>query len=353
MKFVDNGKAYVRAGDGGKGCVSFRRNPFQPKGGPDGGDGGRGGNVIFVSDAQTKSLLDLSYRPHLVAENGQEGRGNNQSGKNGSDLVVRVPIGTVVIDSRDSNVLQDLDEENKRFVAAKGGRGGRGNARFATPADRAPRRAEKGEKGEDRWLRFELKLVVDVGLIGRPNAGKSTLISKISSAKPRIADYPFTTTSPNLGVVQREDYTSFVVADLPGLIENAHQGCGLGTGFLRHVERTALLVHVLDISRLPDYSPLEDYRIIMRELTAFNPRLGEKPQIITINKVDLLESFRPLEKAEKAFAERGIRTFPISALKGYGLKSLMDEMTHQLEKSKSKNQERERFEKQQPPVQST
>jgi GTP-binding protein len=334
MKFIDKANAYARAGDGGNGCISFRKKRFQPKGGPDGGDGGQGGNVVFVSDPQLSSLTDLSHRPRLIAKNGQQGKANNQSGKSGGDLIVRVPVGTLLIDSKTGEILQDLDVEKKRFVAARGGRGGRGNARFATSTDRAPRRAEKGEQGEDRWLRFELKLVVDVGLIGRPNAGKSTLISKISSANPRIAAYPFTTTSPNLGVVTYDDFRSFTVADIPGLIENAHKGSGLGTKFLKHVERTKLLVHVLDITRFHEQNPVKDYGIIVEELKAFDPLLEKKPHIVAINKVDLLECLSPLNEAERGFAEKGILTFPISALTGQGLTTLINAIGQELEKLK-------------------
>ncbi len=335
MKFVDHVRVYVKGGRGGIGSVSFRKERFHPKGGPDGGDGGRGGDVIFLSDPQTRSLLDLSYHPRLTAENGQQGRGNNQSGRGGKDLIVRVPVGTLVLDAKTGTALQDLDGVEKRFVAAKGGRGGRGNAQFATSVDRAPRRADQGEEGEERWLALELKLLADVSLIGRPNTGKSTLLSRISSARPRIADYPFTTTSPNLGAVRYDDFKSFIVADIPGLIENAHQGCGLGTGFLRHVERTSLLVHVLDITRILDRGPLEDYRVVMEEVKAFNPRLGEKLQIVAMNKVDLLDCPRPAEEAGGVFAERGISAFPISALTGEGLSSLVSEMGRQLERLKS------------------
>ncbi len=334
MRFIDRAKAYVRAGNGGNGCVSLRRKRFQPKGGPDGGDGGKGGDVIFVGDAQMAGLHDLSSRPRLIAQDGQQGKGNNQSGRDGHDLVVRLPIGTLVIDARTNDVLEDLNEDQKRFLAARGGRGGRGNARFVTPSNQAPRRAQKGEKGEARWLRFELKLAADVALIGRPNAGKSTLISKISSARPRIADYPFTTKSPHLGVVRYGDFKSFVVADTPGLIENAHRGCGLGIDFLKHVERTALLVHVLDITRLPDQSPLEDYEILIRELGAFSPALREKPHLVAINKVDLLDSSQPLEETERIFAELGISPLPISALTEKGLGVLVEEIAQRLEELK-------------------
>jgi len=352
MKFIDKVKVYVQAGNGGNGCLSFRRERFCPRGGPDGGNAGRGGNVILISDAQMTSLLDLSYHPRLIAENGQQGRGSNQSGRSGKDLIVRVPVGTLVIDAKTGKVLDDLNEEEKRFVAARGGRGGRGNAQFVTSSNQAPRRAEKGEEGERRWLGLELKLLADVGLIGRPNVGKSTLISKISSASPRIADYPFTTTSPGLGVVIVDEAGTFTVADTPGLIKNAHQGYGLGTDFLRHIERTGLLVHILDITRLPDHTPLEDYQMIMGELKAFSPMLGEKPQIIAINKVDLLESPGSLEAVERAFAERGIRAFAISALTGQGLGLLVSEMARQIEELRSTTSGRDSFEKQESQIQS-
>jgi len=334
MKFVDSVKVHLQGGKGGNGCLSFRRQRFRPKGGPDGGDGGRGGNVILVSDPQITSLMDLSHHPRLIAENGQHGRKNNQSGRSGKDLIVPVPLGTLVVDPKTGGVLQDLNEKEKRFVATRGGRGGRGNAQFATAVDRTPRRAEDGKRGEDRWLKLELKLLADVGLVGLPNAGKSTLISKISSARPQVADYPFTTTSPNLGVVRDDDSRSFVVVDMPGLIEGAHQGCGLGTRFLRHIERARLLVAVLDITRLPDHSPLEDHGIIVGELKAFSPLFQEKPQIVAINKVDLLDCLRPLEEIEKAFAERGIPTVSISALTGQGLRTLISKMARQLEQSR-------------------
>jgi len=248
-----------------------------------------------------------------------------------------------VIDARTNDVLEDLNEDQKTFLAARGGRGGRGNARFVTPSDQAPRRAQKGEKGEARWLRFELKLAADVALIGRPNAGKSTLISKISSARPRISDYPFTTKSPHLGVVRYGDFKSFVVADTPGLIENAHRGCGLGTGFLKHVERTVLLVHVLDITRLPEHSPLEDYEILMRELGAFSPALREKPHMVAINKVDVLDSSQPLEETERVFAEMGISPLPISALTEKGVGILVEEIAQKLEELKPIVSERGSF----------
>ena len=287
MKFVDEARIHVKAGDGGNGCVSFRRERFIPRGGPDGGNGGKGGDVILQADAQLSTLLDLTYPKPLRAQKGTHGKGKDQTGRNGEDLLVRVPVGTLVRDDQTGEVLQDLLFDGQRFVGAEGGRGGRGNARFATPTRRAPRHAEKGEKGEERWLRLELKLLADVGLIGYPNAGKSTLLSKISSARPKIADYPFTTLVPNLGVVTREEHRPFVVADIPGLIEGASAGAGLGLTFLRHVERTRLLIHLLDISEEPSRNPIKDFHALNHELNAYHPSLLEKVQIVALNKIDL------------------------------------------------------------------
>jgi GTP-binding protein len=327
MKFIDNVKVFLRGGDGGSGCLSFRRERFRPKGGPDGGDGGKGGDVVFVSDVQVESLIHLLYHPHLVAENGQRGRQNRQSGRSGKDLLIRVPVGTRLIDPETDHLLDDLDTDQKRFVAARGGRGGRGNAQFATAVERTPRRFEKGKRGEEGWLRLDLRLLVDVGLVGPPNTGKSSLIARISSVRPRIADYPFTTTSPNLGVVRGKAFTSFVVADTPGLIENASRGAGLGTGFLKHIERAVLLVYVLDISRLPNRTPIEDYETTVTELRTFDRVLGKKKEIAAINKVDLLESPDVLTQFERAFADRGISTFSVSALTGQGISELVGELS--------------------------
>jgi len=345
MKFIDNVKVFLRGGDGGSGCLSFRRERFRPKGGPDGGDGGHGGDVIFVSDVQVGSLIDLLYHPHLIAESGQPGRQNRQSGRSGKDLVVRVPVGTRLIDPETGHVLDDLDTEQKKFVAARGGRGGRGNARFATAVQRVPRRFEKGKRGEERWLRLDLRLRVDVGLVGPPNTGKSSLIARISSVRPHVADYPFTTIFPNLGVVRGKAFTRFVVADTPGLIENASRGAGLGTGFLKHIERALLLVYVLDITRLPDHTPIEDYETTVTELRAFDRVLGQKKEIAAINKVDLLESPDVLTQCERAFAKRGISTFSISALTGQGISELVDEMSRHVNMQERATAEREAIEK--------
>jgi GTP-binding protein len=339
MKFVDSSKVYVQAGNGGHGCLSFRRERFRPKGGPDGGDAGRGGNVVLVGDVQMESLASFSHHPRLTAENGQHGRHNNQSGKDGPDLIVRVPVGTLIVDAETGAVLHDLNEGEKEFVAAKGGRGGRGNAQFATATNRVPRRAERGERGESRWLRLELKLLADVGLVGLPNAGKSALISKMSSASPRIAEYPFTTTRPHRGVVRDDVFRNFIVVDTPGLIANAHQGRGLGTRFLRHIERAKLLVHVLDATRHPGHNPVEDYDLVMGELRAFRPSLAAKLQLVAINKVDALETPRSLTSFEKTFAEKGIPSFSVSALTGEGLRPLIAEMTRLLEESNAMTNE--------------
>ncbi len=255
MKFVDEVRIHVKAGNGGNGCVSFRRERFVPRGGPNGGDGGKGGDVILQADAQLSTFLDLTYPKQFLAPKGTHGKGKDQAGRNGEDLIIRVPVGTLVREDQDGEVLQDLLFDGQRFVIARGGRGGRGNARFATATHRAPRHAEKGEQGEECWFRLELKLLADVGLIGYPNVGKSTLLSKISSARPKIADYPFTTLVPNLGVVTREEHRPFVVADIPGLIGGASRGAGLGLTFLRHVERTRLLIHLLDISEGSSQNP--------------------------------------------------------------------------------------------------
>ncbi len=323
MKFVDEVRIRVKAGDGGNGCVSFRRERYVPKGGPDGGDGGKGGDVILQADSQLSTLLDLSYPQQFRARKGAHGKGKNQTGKNGEDLVIRVPIGTLVHDDETGELLQDLLFEGQQVVVAKGGRGGRGNARFATPTQRAPRHAEKGETGEERWLRLDLKLLADVGLIGFPNTGKSTLLSRISSARPKIGDYPFTTLVPNLGVVYWDEGRSFIVADIPGLIEGASKGAGLGLTFLRHIERTRLLIHLLDISGETSLNPLEAFHSLNQELEAYHPSLKEKLQIVALNKTDLPEVRERVDQAKKAFEEVGYRLYTISAKTGEGVDELI------------------------------
>jgi len=339
MKFVDEARIQVKAGDGGNGCVSFRRERFIPKGGPDGGDGGKGGDVILQADNQLSTLLDLTYLQQFRAKKGSHGKGKKQTGRNGEDLIIRVPAGTLIRDEATGEILEDLFFDGQRSVVAKGGRGGRGNVRFATATHRAPRHAEKGEKGENRWLQLELKLLADVGLIGYPNAGKSTLLSKISSAKPKIADYPFTTLAPNLGVVRREEDRSFVVADIPGLIEGASQGAGLGLTFLRHVERTRLLVHLLDISEGSSRNPLRDFQALNEELNAYHPSLREKKQVVVLNKVDLpLVRGRSLE-VKSQFKKMGYRLHLISGKTGEGIEELIGVISRMLESVSGKRDE--------------
>jgi GTP-binding protein len=331
MKFVDEVRIHVKAGDGGNGCVSFRRERFIPKGGPDGGDGGKGGDVILQANAQLLTLLDVSYPQEFRAPKGSHGKGKNQTGRNGEDRIIRVPVGTLVREDQTGEVLEDLIRDGQQFVAAAGGRGGRGNTRFATATRRAPRRAQKGEPGQERWLLLELKLLADVGLLGFPNAGKSTLLARISSAKPKIGDYPFTTLSPNLGVVLREGHRPFVVADIPGLIKGASRGAGLGLAFLRHVERTRLLVHLLDISEGAPRDPLEDFHTLNAELTAYHVSLEKKPQIVALNKIDLPEVRSRAPQVRERMLERGQRLILISGRTGEGIEELTDAITEALE----------------------
>jgi GTP-binding protein len=331
MKFVDEVRIHVKAGDGGNGCVSFRRERFVPRGGPNGGDGGKGGDVILQANTQYSTLLDLTYPKKILAPKGTHGKGKDQAGRNGKDLIIRVPAGTLVRDDQGGKVLQDLLFDGQQFIAAKGGRGGRGNARFATSTNRAPRRAEKGEKGEERWLWLELKLLADIGLIGYPNVGKSTLLSKISSATPKIADYPFTTLTPNLGVVRKEDHQSFVVADIPGLIEGASRGAGLGLTFLRHVERTRLLIHLLDVSEGPHHNPVRDFQALNHELDVYHPSLREKSQIVALNKIDLPSVRERTADLKKQFEEMGYRLFLISGKTGEGVGELLEAVSQTLE----------------------
>lgn len=320
--FYDTAKIYVKAGDGGNGCVSFRREKYIPEGGPDGGDGGRGGNVVFRADEGLRTLVDFHYQRRYLAGRGQHGKGKNMHGRSGEDLVVRVPAGTVVRDAQSGMVLADLVRDGQEAVVARGGRGGRGNARFAGPKNKAPAFAEKGEPGEERWLELELKLLADVGLVGFPNAGKSTLISRVSRARPKIADYPFTTLVPNLGVVTLGEGVSFVIADIPGLIAGAHQGAGLGHRFLRHTERTRLLVHVIDVAGVEGRDPLEDFYVLNRELSLYNPLLAQKVQLIAANKIDLPGAGENLQRLQKTLGAQ-YEIFPLSALTGQGLEPLL------------------------------
>ena len=314
--FIDKAKIYAKAGRGGDGCVSFRREKYVPKGGPDGGDGGNGGNVVSRADKRLATLIDLKYRPHQRAQRGAHGRGSGCHGRQGRDLVIPVPVGTVVKCEDADEVLADLNRDGAEVVVARGGRGGRGNARFASSTNRGPRFAERGEPGEERTLLLELKLLADVGLAGLPNAGKSTLLSALSAARPKIADYPFTTLNPNLGVVRIEENVSFVVADIPGLIEGASAGAGLGHDFLRHVERTRGLVIVVDVSGA---DPASDYQTVVKELGLYNESLIDKPRIVAANKIDMGSLDEKLEQLRQACAEP---VFPISALRRKGLREL-------------------------------
>ena len=325
MQFVDQALIRVRAGDGGKGAVAFRREKFVPKGGPSGGDGGDGGSVVLVVDEGLSTLLDFRYRKEYLAPSGQSGSNKDKYGRGGEDLVLRVPPGTEVNDEVTGARLADLRAHGERFVLAKGGHGGRGNIHFATSTDRAPRRSEPGLPGEERAVRLDLKLLADVGLLGFPNVGKSSLIARISAARPKIADYPFTTLVPNLGMVRLSGERSFVVADIPGLIEGAHHGAGLGGRFLRHLERTRVLVHLLDATAGPDRSPLRDFDAINRELALFDPALATRPQLVVLNKIDLPDVARARRRLTTAFARRKIRLLAISAATGEGVAELLEE----------------------------
>ena len=323
MKFVDEVRIRVEAGDGGDGCMSFRREKYVPRGGPNGGDGGHGGDVALEVDPGLSTLLDLSYPQTLRAGRGEPGRGKDQYGKRGTDLVLRVPPGTTVHDEDAGMVLADLRLPGERAVVAHGGRGGRGNMHFATPTNRAPRRVEPGTPGEQRTLRLELRVLADAGLLGFPNVGKSTVIRAVSAARPRVADYPFTTLVPHLGVVRIDDERSFVLADVPGLLPGAHHGHGLGTRFLRHLSRTAVLVHLLDVSGLTGRDPLDDFDVINRELTLASPELARKPQIVVASKLDLVETRDRIPAARGRFAERGLDLLAISGATGEGVRELV------------------------------
>jgi GTP-binding protein len=328
--FVDEVKISVQAGHGGRGCMSFRREKYVPKGGPDGGNGGKGGDIILETDPHVKTLVDYRFRPLQRAKRGEHGRGKNQYGATGKDQVLKVPRGTVVKDAETGEVLADLTKIGERYVAARGGLGGRGNTSYKTSTNRAPRKFQPGLPGEERELRLELRLLADVGIVGFPNAGKSTLISVISSAKPKIADFPFTTLAPNLGVVRLDD-ESFVVADVPGLIPGAHEGAGLGSRFLRHLSRTRLLVHLVDLSPETGRDPVEDYHRINDELRHFDNDLGVKGQILAANKTDIPEAARNLEKVRALADEEGLPLYPISAVTREGVRELVGAMKRGLD----------------------
>jgi GTP-binding protein len=320
--FVDEVEIHVRAGDGGRGCVSFRREKHVPRGGPDGGDGGDGGSVILEADEGLGTLLDFRYRRHYTAPRGAHGQGSDRHGATGADLVLRVPVGTVVWERPADLLLGDLAQPGERLVVARGGRGGRGNARFATSTRRAPRHAEPGQAGEARTLRLELKLLADVGVVGFPNAGKSTLVARLSAARPKIAAYPFTTLVPALGLVRLDEGRSFVIADVPGLIPGAAEGRGLGLRFLRHLERTRLLVHLLDLDPATGRDAIDDWHAIQAELAAYSPALAGRPQLLVANKVDLEGSGPRLRRVQVFARRRGLLCLPIAARTGEGLDAL-------------------------------
>ncbi|MGD9414639.1 MAG: GTPase ObgE [Desulfobacterales bacterium] len=331
MKFIDEAMITVQSGDGGRGCVSLRREKYVPRGGPDGGDGGKGGDVILKSSLHRRTLYPFQFKRQFKAEKGAHGQGKQKTGRNGSDLIIEIPPGTLVKDTATGEVIKDFTTTGESFTVVKGGRGGLGNARFKTSTNRTPRYAQPGEAGQTRQLKLELKLLADVGIIGLPNAGKSTLISVISSASPKVANYPFTTLTPTLGVVETEWGDPFVVADIPGLIEGAHEGAGLGTQFLRHIERTRILIHLVDAGGLDPKHPRDHYETVNRELKSFNPQLTEKPQIVALNKMDLPGA----SEAAAAFAA-ALDPEPvllISAQENRGIKRLISRTLELLDKS--------------------
>lgn len=328
---IDNAKITIKSGDGGRGCVSFRREKYVPKGGPNGGDGGKGGDVIFKADNSLATLIDFRYKRTYKAQNGIHGLGGDKTGKSGLDTIILVPCGCIIKDAETGYILADLIENGDEYLAAKGGKGGRGNSKFTTSTNQAPRQADPGVKGEERIIELELKLIADVGLVGLPNAGKSTLISKISAAKPKIADYPFTTLQPNLGIVRYKDYKSFVVADIPGLIEGAHTGKGLGIRFLKHIERTKILVFLLDATLIPyKENKKEDYEILINELESYDKKLLEKPRMICFTKIDCLapEQIKGLSKIRfpKGKSKLPVKILNISSVTGENLPVLLDDI---------------------------
>ena len=318
--FLDRAIIKVKAGDGGRGCVSFRREKFVPHGGPNGGDGGKGGDVVVAGRAQAATLLDFNRRPEYLARNGQPGGGSNRTGKGGEGLVLEVPLGTTLFDDSTGLQLRDITEDGQSITVARGGRGGRGNARFKSPTNQAPRIAENGDQGESRVLRLELRLIADAGVVGLPNAGKSTLLGKVSAARPKVSEHPFTTLIPNLGIVELDDYTRFVLADMPGLIEGAHTGKGLGDEFLRHIERTRALVHLIDVSPAADADPIEAHETVLEEIRLYSPALLERPALVVANKLDVEGAESGARRLEEHLGTEVVR---ISALTGGGLRELL------------------------------
>jgi GTP-binding protein len=329
--FIDQAKIWVKAGDGGHGCVSFRREKFIPKGGPDGGDGGRGGNVYFQAVENLDTLLDFAGKHHWQARNGQPGSGNNKHGASGDDLIIKVPPGTLIYDTDLNLLLKDLNEVDMKVRVCLGGRGGKGNKAFATPTHQTPRYAEPGKKGQERNIKLELKLIADVGLVGLPNAGKSTLISRCSAARPKIADYPFTTLEPVLGIVELSDFRRFVMADIPGLIEGASRGAGLGHDFLKHIERTTILAHIIDIMPTDGSDPVENYKAIRNELEQYSKALARKQEIVVVNKIDLDPDDKIVKELRKKLPQP---IHAISAVTGSGVKELTELLWQNVKESK-------------------
>ncbi len=326
MKFIDKAKIFVKGGDGGNGCVAFRREKFVPLGGPSGGNGGKGGDVILIASSKLSTLMDFKYRRHFKAERGQHGSGSNMSGRSGKNLVIKVPVGTVVKDAETGEIIADLVKDGDKVVVAKGGKGGRGNASFKNSTRQSPDFAEEGEKGEERWIELELKLLADIGIIGFPNAGKSTLISVLSHAKSKIADYPFTTLTPVLGVMELDYGKSLVLADIPGLIEGASKGQGLGYEFLRHIERTKALIHLIDISDFREREPVEAFKSINNELKEYSKNLLKKPQLVVGNKIDLLSDKSYIDELKIYFENLGYPFVAVSLATGEGLEKLKNEI---------------------------
>jgi GTPase len=333
--FIDRAKIHVQGGDGGNGVTAFRREKFVPRGGPSGGDGGRGGDVILVADGALNTLLHLRYNPRHIAQRGAHGEGSNRSGREGEDLIVRVPVGTQIFDATTGDLLHDLNHDGDRWLAARGGRGGFGNAHFTSSTNRAPRYHQSGSRGEELELQLELKLLADVGLVGFPNAGKSTFISTVSAARPKIADYPFTTLEPHLGVVDLGDFRTFVIADIPGLIEGAHTGAGLGDRFLRHIERTKLLLHLVDVSSASGRDAATDYETVNRELASYNQELATRPQFVVATKIDALDEPQRLESLKQSALDEAKPFFAISSATGEGVRELVNAVAAKLDELSS------------------
>lgn len=329
--FIDRARIFVQSGKGGDGMSSFRHEKFVPKGGPNGGDGGQGGNVVLVADRNVNTLVDFRFRRLFKAKPGGKGEGSNKYGRNAEDLVITVPLGTIVKDEETGQVMADLSRDGQRAIVAQGGRGGRGNWHFRTSANRTPTFAERGEPGEERWLRLELKVLADVGLLGYPSVGKSSILRKVSAAQPEVAAYHFTTLNPILGVVNLPDHRSFVMADIPGLIDGASEGVGLGHDFLRHIERTKILIHVIDVSGIEGRDPIEDYEKINAELAKYSEKLSRKQQIVAANKIDLLGDSDNLERLMDYMAAHGVEVYPICAMTGEGMDKLLERVWTMLE----------------------